>query len=143
MRIVVATLPYVTDEVRIEPFRDLPAILLTRTPVPLGERPAELSAFYRLLGEVLEPVPCAELDLVLDARQAVGRNDAAFEAAQAEFRALVVGRFRACVAVVKMSVARLQISRYDRGTAGVLAVVGSLDEAEQVIRSDRSRGRTA
>ncbi|MBC8069067.1 MAG: hypothetical protein IAG13_12095 [Deltaproteobacteria bacterium] len=142
VRIDAATLPYETDEVQIKQFARLPAILLTRTAVPLGTRPAELSVFYESLAEVLGSLPCADLDLVLDARLAMGRNDAAFEASQAEFRSRVVSRFRACVAVVKLSVARLQVARYDRGRAEVLAVVGSLEEAERVIRADRSRDRT-
>ncbi len=137
VRLPAGVLPYANDRATLEALADRPVILFTRTAKPLGADVEEVRAFYDEIGAVLGRLPLAELDLVIDSRQPVGRNDPAFEAALPGFKRDVLSRVRRCVTVVRSTVGRLQVARFeqDLGSSG-FAIVGSVEDADALLGAD-------
>lgn len=98
----------------------------TRTTTPYtGE--AELADSMRTLRSQLTP-DRARLGLLLDLRQSPFRNDDAFEATVARFRAELFGGWAGIAAVVRTAVGSLQVRRLARQDGSDMHV--SADEAE-------------
>lgn len=100
----------------------------TRAQLPLDV--AGLRAFYTELVQAFDTIDRPLYALIVDGRAAVGRNDEAFESAQAEYAARLFGGYRKVLALVSTTVGRMQIARYsasrDRDNAEVFS---DIDEA--------------
>lgn len=107
-------LPHVTDVVSVTLVDGEPIVLMTRTAEPLPMDELGLEMFYQSLDALFSQLPTAGLSLIVDARNAPGRNDAVFERLQAKYRQRLFFRFRHTVAVVGSSAGRLQLRRYAR-----------------------------
>lgn len=97
-------------EILLDPEREL--VSMTRLEASLPADSEGLEAFYREVAGAMARLDRPKLDLLVDSRKAVGRNDPEFERVQAAWRDALFGGFR-CVAVVLRTVAgHLQVSRY-------------------------------
>jgi hypothetical protein len=90
----------------------------------------ELRARMLEMLAVLDRQPRAELGLLVDTRQAIGRSDDDFEAVMNELRPRLVGGFRRIGVLVKTAVGRLQVQRLARTDRIIDRLLVTGDEAE-------------
>lgn len=105
-------------------------VTMVRTRAQLPLELAGLRAFYSELVHAFDTIDRSLYALIVDGRAAVGRNDEAFESAQAEYAERLFGGYRKVLALVSTTVGRMQIAGYsasrDRETAEVFS---EIDEA--------------
>lgn len=112
-------------------------VTMVRTETELPRERDGLVAFYREVVAALDPLPRAELIFIVDGRAAVGRNDEVFEQAQATYAPLMFGGFQEVIGVVKTTVGRMQVARYDNDRKTSTPVFGSVEEARAFVLQRR------
>jgi len=104
-------------------------VRFVRTTQSLTELPVLRARILEML-HVLDRLPRAQLGLLLDTRQAIGRSDDDFEAVMNELRPRLVGGFRRISVLVKTAVGRLQVQRMARTDRIGDRLMVTSDEAE-------------
>ncbi|KYF54757.1 hypothetical protein BE08_40975 [Sorangium cellulosum] len=99
---------------------------ITRSAVP-SESVTQFEEGWMEVSRALDRAGRDGLSLLVDLRQAVGRNDPAFEAAMQRFRPIVMRGFRRVAILVRTPAGALQIQRHFRED-GVERMIGC-DEA--------------
>lgn|GEM_PF-892827 len=97
-------------EVWFVPERDL--VHMKRLATPLPADPDGLEGFYSEVVRAMSSLDRSGLDLLVDSRDAVGRNDPDFERIQAAWRDALFGGFRRVAVVLRTVAGHLQLSRY-------------------------------
>ena len=116
------------DFIRIEADDSRRVVIARRSARPAPERPDLLwHKALELLDEDEEPRD--EWGLVIDVREAVGRNDADFERALRPLREMARARFARVVILVRSAVGQLQIERLGREDGTELIVTRDPEQA--------------
>lgn len=116
--------PYFT--VTLDPARRLVRVKRSATPFP--DVPTAERTFERM-GRLIDERRLADHALLVDSRDAIGRNDADFENMTGRFRARLFGSFARTAMLVRTVVGRMQADRMRREQGGP-AVEVFFDEAE-------------
>ncbi|MEM6290510.1 MAG: hypothetical protein AAGA54_04565 [Myxococcota bacterium] len=88
-------------------------VLLVRTAAELPRDEEGLRTYFEQVIESMRLVHKPSHDIVIDGRNAVGRNDELFESLQLEYMPQLFGEFRRIAGVVNTIVGRMQVSRYN------------------------------
>lgn len=117
--------------IRIESDDSRRVVIARRSARPATGRPDLL---YQKAIELLDEdeEPRGEWGLIIDVREAVGRNDADFEQALRPLRQLARARFARVVILVRSAVGQLQIERLGREDGTKLAVTRDPEHAMQL-----------
>ena len=88
-------------------------VTMTRTTVDLPRDVTALRAFFQSLVDALADIHRPSHLFVIDSRDALGRNDEAFETCKKEFDETLLGGFQKVSVVVKTEIGKLQVRRYN------------------------------
>ncbi|WP_437302302.1 hypothetical protein [Sorangium sp. So ce388] len=111
--------------VTVDPVAQLARV--TRSALP-AESPAQFEERWMEVSRALDRTGRIGLSLLVDLRDAAGRNDPEFEAAMQRLKPIVMRGFRRVAILVRTTVGALQIHRHLRED-GVERMIGS-DEAQ-------------
>lgn len=126
--------------VRLEFEAETSMLTMTRSREPLGTTEGELREFYDGLVGALEPFDRPSVDLLVDSRAALGRNDEAFERVQSEYRDALFGGFRSVACVLRTVAGQLQLNRYRAEVRELrVAMFDQLEDAREHLAERRER----
>jgi hypothetical protein len=105
---------------------------LTRTAEPF-ETLTDLVREHEALIPHLEP--CRAQPLLVDLREAKGRNDASFEASMARFRQAMFRGFPKIVVLVRSAIGKLQVQRHfvEDGLASFVVTTSELEASRELV----------
>ena len=105
-------------------------VYMVRTAVLLPQSREGLVEFYEDIVASMSGIDRASHDLLVDSREATGRNDEVFEQVQDRYRQALFGDFRRIAVVLRTLAGRLQVSRYQRSQTAVRsASFGTIEDA--------------
>jgi len=96
---------------RLDP--DERAVIMTRTAQELPRELDAMRSFFRSLVHALGDLHRPSHRFIIDARDAVGRNDEAFETVKREFEEELFGGFCDVSVVLRTQIGKLQVQRYN------------------------------
>lgn len=112
-------------------------VRVKRSEVPFPDVPTAERSFEQM-GRLIDERTLVDHALLVDSRDALGRNDAEFENMTGRFRARLFGSFARTAMLVKTVVGRMQADRMRREQGGpVVSVFFDEVEAERFLVSGR------
>lgn len=108
--------------------REQAFVRVVRSSVPFTD-PTQVAATFHELERIVREHALVRGKLLIDSRDAIGRNDPEFEGLANRFRTEVLGGFAASAVLVKSAVGRMQVERMSRERGGIAPTVFT-DEAE-------------
>lgn len=103
------------------------AVFVKRTAAPFPTL-ADVEGSFRQLLDVVEVSSVRGFTCVVDSRDAIGRNDDAFEETLARYRPRLFSPFRRIVMLVRTTIGKLQVERLGRTHAGPPSQVCTTDD---------------
>ncbi|MEM1416835.1 MAG: hypothetical protein AAGH15_18200 [Myxococcota bacterium] len=129
----------VTAYVTVTQLPGEPILIFARSSTPFPMDETELETVFEGMDVLLGTTPRDRLHLVMDLREGPGRNDAAFERVQRKYRSSFFGAFRSTHVVVRSTVGRMQVERYERDQP--TPVFAAFEDLEKAIAAARRAAR--
>lgn len=105
-------------------------VFMRRSDRPMPRAEEDLRVVFEAVVDAMSEIHRPDYDIVVDSRQAVGRNDATFERVQAEYRWGMFGEYRRVAVVMRTLAGRMQLTRYATERVSIDTLLfGSLSEA--------------